>query len=304
MEYRRFGPTDLTVSTLGAGVYVYGDGQYGDEMVAAIHRALDEGVTCFDTAPHYGKGDSERLLGRILGPRRKDVVVVTKVGFGFPESTTGRDSSPGTIAPLVEQSLQRMQTDYIDVLLVHALDHNTPVADTLGAMDEMVQQGKVRAIGVSNYTFEAIKECEEARPIDVVQYGYNMFDRRVETEVLPYCLERGIGVMTYASMGYGLLSGAVTVDTKFGANDMRGTGGYVGFTAGSAGPGTPAAEPGACGGVVKPIAARRGKTMPQLALRWNLSHPALSTALVGIIASERTGREPGIPGLGPFIGRA
>ena len=285
MEYRRFGPTDLTVSTLGAGVYVYGDGQYDDEMVAAIHRALDEGVTCFDTAPHYGKGDSERLLGRILGPRRKDVVIVTKVGFGFPESTTGRDSSPETIAPLVGQSLQRMQTDYIDVLLVHALDHNTPVADTLGAMDEMVQQGKVRAIGVSNYTFEKIKECEEARPIDVVQYGYNMFDRRVETEVLPYCLERGIGVMTYASMGYGLLSGAVTVDTKFGANDMRGTGGYVGFTAGLLDlehrqRNLELVEE------LKPIAARRGKTMPQLALRWNLSHPALSTALVGIIAQR------------------
>ena len=295
MEYRKFGPTDLTVSVLGFGCYEYGDFKYGDEMVAAIHQALDEGVTCFDTAPHYGKGASELMLGRTLGPRRKDVVIVTKCGFGYPEGTGTRDSSAGTIPPLVEQSLQRMQTDYLDALLVHVPDPNTPFEETMGALDDMVQQGKVRAVGVSNHTPEQFTECEKARRIDIAQYGYNMFDRRPERSVFPRCLEQGAGVMTYASMGYGMLSGAITNDSKFADNDMRGTGGYRGYT----------------GGLLdledrrrylelveelKSIAAERGKTIPQLALRWVLCNPAVSTALVGMLRPQEVEDNLGLLG--------
>ena len=295
MEYRKFGPTDLTVSVLGFGCYEYGDFKYGDEMVAAIHQAIDAGVTCFDTAPHYGKGASELMLGRALGPRRKDVVIVTKCGFGFPEGVGARDSSAGTIPPLVEQSLQRMQTDYLDAMLVHVPDPNTPFEETMGALDDMVQQGKVRAVGVSNHTFEQYTECEKARRIDIAQYGYNMFDRRPEQAIFPRCLEQGGGVMTYGSMGYGLLSGAITVDSKFGDHDMRGTGGYRGYT----------------GGLLdledrrrnlelveelKSIAAERGKTIAQLALRWVLRNPAVSTALVGMLRPQEVEDNLGLLG--------
>ena len=286
MEYRTFGRTDITVSALGFGCFEYGAGKYGDEMSAAVNRAIDLGVTCFDTAAMYGEGDSERLLGRALGPRRKDVVVVTKFGFGVEGSAAGRpkgrDSRREIIFASVEQSLQRLQTDYVDVLLVHAPDVNTPFEETMAAMDSVVQQGKVRAVGVANCTLDQIKQCEAVRRIDVVQYDYNMFDRRVEQEVYPHCQQQGIGVMTYGSMGFGLLAGTFTVDTKFADNDMRETGGFHGFTAGMLDQehrqrNLRLVED------LKPIAASRGKTMPQLALRWILSNPTVSVALVGTL---------------------
>ena len=285
MEYRKFGPTDLTVSALGFGCYEYGEKHYswGEEyivrMIATVNRAIDLGITCFHTAPHYGGGDSELMLGRALGPRRKDVVVVTMCGWDGSEldRPKHRDSRRESILPLVDQSLQRLQTDYIDVLQVHAPDVNTLFEETMGALDSVVQQGKVRSVGVSNFTLDQIKECEATRRIEVVQYDFNMLDRRRELDIFPYCQQQGIGVMTWGSMGSGLLA-----DTEFGENDSRGRGG----------------NPEWDGGILalehrqryvqliedlKPIAASRGKTMPQLALRWVLSHPAVSVALVGTL---------------------
>ena len=125
---------------------------------------------------------------------------------------------------MVDQSLQRMQTDYIDVLLVHYPDKNTPFAETMGALDSVVQQGKVRAVGLSNFTLDWLKECQAIRPIDVVQYHLNLFDRRMEQEIIPYCQQQGIGVMAWSPLGSGLLAGAYTEDHKFGERDWRGTG--------------------------------------------------------------------------------
>ena len=292
MEYRKFGPTDLTVSALGWGSIEYGEQHYswGEEyivrMIATVNRAIDLGVTCFHTAPHYAGGDAELMLGRALGPRRKDVVVVTMCGLGWEGSQLDRpkrrDGRRESILPLVDQSLQRLQTDYIDVLQVHAPDVNTPFEETMGALDSVVQQGKVRSVGVSNFTLDQLKECEATRRIEVVQYDFNMFDRRRELDIFPYCQQQGIGMMTWGSMGMGLLAGTFTADTKFGENDGRDRGG----------------SPEWDGGMLdlehrqrnvqviedlKPIAASRGKTMAQLALRWILSHPAVSVALVGTL---------------------
>ena len=218
MEYRKFGPTDMTVSALGFGGeddsrlgHPWGE-EFIDHMTPIVNRAIDRGITCFDTAPTYGRGDSERILGRALGPRRKDVVVVTKCG-------SGRDGRRDFILASVDQSLQRMQTDYIDALLVHLPDVNTPFEETMGALDSMVQQGKVRAVGVSNFTLDQLKECHAIRPIHVVQYYLSMFDRRMEQEIFPYCQQQGIGVMVSAPLGVGLLTGTFTEDTKFGDND-------------------------------------------------------------------------------------
>ena len=284
MEYRKFGPTDLTVSVFGFGCWLPGAPDYGAQMSAAVNRAIDLGINCFDTAPHYGGGDSERMLGRALGPRRKDVVVVTKCGLHYENLQVprpmGRDGRRETILPLVDHSLQTLQTDYIDVLLVHLPDVNTPFEETMGALDSLVQQGKVRAVGVCNFTLDQIKECEATRRIDVVQYDLNMFDRRMEQEIFPYCQQQGIGVMTFGSMGVGLLAGTITADTKFGDNDYRGRGGNPGYDGGMF------AEENWQRNVrlvedLKPIAEKRGKTMAQLALRWVLSNPAVSVALVG-----------------------
>ena len=305
MEYRKFGATDITTSAIGFGChdmgkhYYWGE-EYIDRMIDNVHRAIDRGITCFDTAPHYGGGDSERMLGKALGPRRNDVVVVTKCGLG-PEGNVvgrpkGRDGRRESILPLVDQSLQRLQTDYIDVLLVHEPDATTPFEETMGALDTVVKQGKVRAVGVSNFTLEQLKECETTRRLNVVQYGFNMFDRRAEREVFPHCQQQGIGVMTYGSLGFGMLTGTFTADTKFADNDMRGTG----------------RPPGSNAGLfiiwdqehrqrnlrlvedLKPIAQSLGKTMPQLALRWVLSHPAVSVALVGNLSARELEENLGV----------
>ena len=302
MEYRKFGPTDLTVSVLGFGCFnaendhSWGE-EYIDRMTATVNRAIDLGITCFDTASDYGGGDSERMLGRALGPRRKDVVVVTKCGLGFEGSELdrpkGRDGRRESILGQVDQSLQRLQTDYLDVLLVHAPDVNTPFEETMCALDSVVQQGKVRAVGVSNFTLDQFKECEATRRIDVVQYGFNLFDRRMEQEIFPYCQQQGIGVMLYGSMGFGLLTGTFTADTKFGDNDWRSGDGNPEFNAGMF------TEEYFQRNVrlvedLKPIAKSRGKKIPQLALRWVLSNPTVSVALVGTLSVQELEENLGV----------
>ncbi len=284
MEYRRFGPTDMTVSALGFGCWEMG-GTYGDvdgsEIADAVNRAIDLGVNCFDTAPAYGRGESESVLGRALGPRRKDVVVVTKCGVGYADRPKGRDSRMVSIFASVEESLGNLGTDYLDVLLIHWPDVNTPFEETMHALDSLVQQGKVRAVGVSNFTLDQIRECEGFRSVDVVQYGLNMFDRRMEQEIFPYCQQQGTGVMVYGPLAFGLLSGTFTAETRFGNNDWRSTGGRPGWNVGVF------AEEHFQRNLqvveeLKPIAAARGKGMPHLALRWVLSNLAVSVALVGM----------------------
>ena len=283
MEYRKFGPTDMTVSVLGFGCWEMGGG-YGDisesEVVNAVHRAIDLGINCFDTAPAYGRGESETMLAKALGPKRNDVLIVTKCGVGYQDRPKGRDSRLVTVMESIEQSLRNLQTDYVDVLLIHWPDVNTPFEETMTALDNIVQQGKARAIGVSNFTLEQIEECEETRRIDVVQYGLNMFDRRVQQQISPHCMERDIGLMVYGPLAFGLLTGAFTSETTFGANDWRSTGGRPGWNVGVF------AEENFQRNVrvveeLGPVASRRGKRMPQLALRWVLSNPAVSVALVG-----------------------
>ena len=291
MEYRKLGPTGLTTSVLGFGCFDYtkpnrepwGD-EYIGHMSGMVNRAIDSGITCFHTAPHYASGDSEIMLGRALGARRKDVVVVTMCGLGFEGSQVdrpgGRDGRREAILPLVDRSLRRLQTDYIDVLQVHAPDVYTPFEETMDAMDTAVRDGKVRAIGVSNFTLEQLKECEAARRVDVVQYDYNMLDRRRELDVFPYCRERDIGVMIWGTMGFGMLSGTWAADTRFGGDDYRDRGGSPDWEAGIL-------EHDRRERYVKlvedlnPIAENRGKTMAQLAIRWALASGAVDTALVG-----------------------
>ena len=283
MEYRQFGPTDMTASVLGFGCWEMGGG-YGEisesEVIAAVHRAIDLGINCFDTAPAYGRGESETILARALGARRKNVLVVTKCGVGYEGRPKGRDSRLVTITESVERSLQNLQTDYLDVLLVHWPDVNTPFDETMIALDNVVQQGKVRAVGLSNFTLEQIEECAQTRRVDVLQYGLNMFDRRAEREISPYCIDQGVGLMVYGPLAFGLLTGAFTTDTTFGPNDWRSTGGRPGWNVGVF------AEENFQRNVrvvedLAPVATRRGKKMPQLALRWVLSNPAVSVALVG-----------------------
>lgn len=286
MEYRVFGNTGIEVSAIGVGCWEIGGG-YGSveetEFISAVHTALDLGITCFDTAEAYGFGASERSLAKALGNRRKNAVVVTKFGVGYKEAPNYRDGSRKRIMQCIENSLECLATDYVDVYMVHWPDVNTPFEETMQALDEIVQQGKARAVGISNFRLQQIRDCMETRPVDVAQYCWNMFDRRMDQEILPFCNNNKIGVMAYGSLAYGLLTGTFTADMKFDENDWR-------------------ARQGRMGGInlfqtmfgpeyfqkninaveeLKALASSYGKSLPQFALRWTLSHPAVSTALVG-----------------------
>jgi aryl-alcohol dehydrogenase-like predicted oxidoreductase len=285
MEQRRFGDCDLVSSALGFGTWELGTTQYGyidvQEASAAIGAAVDGGITLIDTAEAYGPYHAEEILGRALGKRRKDIILVTKVGFAIDESNqiVGRDSTRASVLGRTEGCLKRLNTDWIDLLLIHWPDHDAPFSEPMGALEELKSSGKIRYYGVSNFTVDMMRECERHGHLTANQVGYHMFDRRMEAHVLPYCLDQGIGFMGYGTLGYGLLTGALTPDTTFESSDWRSGGGAFGL---------PLFEPEhwrrelRCVERLKVFAARSGKSVAQLAIAWVLGHPAVTVALVGM----------------------
>ncbi len=286
MEYRPFGKTDLKVSAIGFGCWEIG-GTYGriDEsrFQRAVHQAIDDGITCFDTAEAYGMGVSEEAVGRALGARRRDVSIVTKFGVGYEEMPNRRDSSRQRVTASIERSLKRLQTDYVDVYMVHWPDPETPLDETMQALDDIVHQGKARYIGVSNFRRAQIEAAMGLRRVDVVQYGWNMFDRRMQAEIFPYCAAQQIGVMAYGSLAYGLLSGTFNAGMQFEESDWRSRGGMMGNLNLFRTLFGPEHFPRNLQAVddLKRLAAKCNKTLPQFALRWTLSNPVVGTALVG-----------------------
>jgi aryl-alcohol dehydrogenase-like predicted oxidoreductase len=286
MEYRQFGNTDLKISAIGFGCWEIG-GTYGrideSDFQRAIATAIDSGITCFDTAEAYGMGVSEVALARALGPRRNQVVLATKFGVGYDEMPNRRDSSRARVLASIDRSLQRLKTDHVDIYLVHWPDPLTPLAETLAALDDIVRQGKARYVGVSNFRLAQIEEAMRLRRVDVVQYAWNMFDRRMQTDIFPYFAAQQIAVMAYGSLAYGLLSGAFQAGMRFEENDWRSKAGNLGslnlfrtlFGAEYFPRNLAAVEE------LRPLAAKYGKSLPQFALRWTLGNPVVGTALVG-----------------------
>jgi myo-inositol catabolism protein IolS len=286
VEFRRFGRTDLKVSALGFGCWEIG-GTYGrideGEFRRSVARAIDSGVTCFDTAEAYGMGVSEEALARALGDRRNDVVIATKFGVGYEEMPNRRDSSRGRVLASIDNSLRRLRTDHVDIYLVHWPDMDTPLDETMRALDDIVGQGKARYIGVSNFRLAQVEECMRLRRIDVVQYAWNMFDRRMQTEIFPYCAAQQIAAMAYGSLAYGMLSGTFHRGMSFDENDWRSRGGMLGSLNLFRTLFGPEHFPRNLAAVdeLKSLAAKYGKSLPQFALRWTLSNPVVGMALVG-----------------------
>ena len=287
MEYRPFGQTGLQVSAIGVGCWELGGG-YGkvdeSEYTPAVHRAIDLGINCFDTAEAYGFGVSERALARALGERRQDVMVVTKFGVGYQEAAPSfRDSSRQRLMDSIEKSLSNLNTDYVDVYMVHWPDIRTPFDETMRAFDDIVLQGKARFVGISNLRLQQLETCMQTRRIDVVQYCWNMLDRRMSTDIYPYCHEQNIGVMAYGSLAYGMLTGTFTPQMEFDAGDWRRQRGRMGAINLFQHVFAPEHFPRNLQAVeeLKAIAAEYGKTLPQLGLRWSLANPVIGVALVG-----------------------
>src|SRR2546427_5025011 len=224
MEYRPFGQTDLQVSAMGFGCWEIG-GTYGTideaQFQQAVQWAIDAGINGFDTAEAYGMGTSEQALARALGARRPAGSMVAQVGVGYEEAPNRRDSSRQRVMASIEKSLRSLQTDYVDVYLVHWPDVTIPFEETMCALDDIVQQGKARYIGVSNFRLAQLEACMRVRRVDVAQYGWEMFDRRLAAEIFPDCGGQQIGVVGYGCVGYGLLTGAFHGGMKFDENDWR-----------------------------------------------------------------------------------
>jgi aryl-alcohol dehydrogenase-like predicted oxidoreductase len=286
MEHRPFGRTGLEVSAVGFGCWEVGGG-YGDveetEFARAVGRALDLGINCFDTAEGYGMGASERALGEALGRRRDEAIVVTKFGMNYRDQPNLRDSSRERVLASIDKSLKNLGTDWVDVYLVHWPDRRTPFEETMGALDDVVRDGKVRFVGVSNFKRSELEACMAVRRVDVVQYGWNLFDRRMQRDILPYCEQHGIGYMAYGSLAFGLLTGTFTEDMEFGPKDWRARQGKMGSIKMFEALFSPEAFRRNLEVVdeLKTIAACHGRSLPQLALRWATAHPAVSTSLVG-----------------------
>jgi myo-inositol catabolism protein IolS len=286
MEYRPFGQTGIQISAIGVGCWEIGGG-YGSieetEFIKAVNRALDLGINCFDTAEAYGMGASEKSLAKALGKRRNEAVITTKFGIAYRGFPNYRDASRKRVMESIEKSLHNLNTDHVDVYMVHWPDVNTPFEETMQALGDVVKQGKARAVAVSNFRLAQIERCMKTRRVDVVQYCWNMFDRRMQQEIFPYCRQHGIGVMAYGSLAYGMLSGTFSVEMNFDSDDWRsrrGNLGNVNLFQHLFGPeqfvkNLRAVED------LKAMAKRYGKTLPQLALRWTTSNPVISTALVG-----------------------
>ena len=285
MEQRQLGDTDLFSSSIGFGTWEMSTTQYGhidvQEASVAVNSAIDHGITLFDTAEVYGPYQSEELLAKALGDKRKDIILVSKVGFQYDENgkSIGRNSQYDHVIERLEGCLQRLKTDFLDLLLIHWPDHDTPFEESIRALEKLKQDGKIRHYGVSNFTPEMMDECENFGHLAANQVGYHMFDRRMESKVLPYCLDKNIGFMAYGTLGFGLLSGAFTSETKFGEGDWRSSGNAFRlplFQEEEFAKELKVVER------LKAIAKRYDKSVAQMAIAWTLGHPAVSVGLVGV----------------------
>ena len=284
MDRREFGHTGVHVSPITLGSWPMSGDRYGAiddrEAVNTIRRAHDQGITSFDTAPGYGAGHAETTLGTALQDRRDAAIVTTKCGI-VPTSSgqPGRDSSRASMLREIDASLSRLRTDRVEVYLVHWPDPHTPLAETMATMDDIQRAGKTRLVGVSNFDVPLLEQCLQLRPIDVLQVGYNLFDRRMEREVFPFCREHGIGVMAYGSLAYGLLTGAFAEETTFDAADWRSMG--VAFGQPILGGANFRHNVRLVNRLRDEVATPRGLTVAQLALAWVVRNPVVTTAMVG-----------------------
>ena len=225
MKKRKLGSAGLTVSAIGLGCMgmstAYGAADEV-ESIATLERALALGINFFDTAEQYGPYENEALLGRVFKGRRHEVVLATKFGFKIENgATTGITSEPGHIRRAVEGSLRRLDTDYIDLLYQHRVDPAVPIEDVVGVMADLVREGKVRFLGLSEAGVANIRKAHAVHPISVLQSEYSLWERNLEADILPTLRELGIGLVPFSPLGRGFLSGTAQRAENYPASDFR-----------------------------------------------------------------------------------
>lgn len=281
MFYCQLGRTGLKVSEIGLGTMMFGEktGEY--ESIRIVHQALEAGINLIDVADIYAGGESERIVGKALKGRRSEAILATKGGRATP---LGEGLSPTYVFRAVEASLKRLQTDYIDLYQVHRWDPATPLEDTLEALDNLVKQGKVRNIGCSNFTAGQLNQASSVSTdrgwsrFESIQPRYNLVYREAEAQLLPHCLAEEIGVLAYSPLAGGVLTGKYQDDIPEGSRAWKNPTWQQNRL-------TPVAR--TCAQRILQAATRLGRPAGQVAIRWCLAHPAVSTALVGPRTEEQ-----------------
>ncbi len=281
MEFVTLAKTGLRLSRVGLGTWSMTGDWWGpadpQEAYATLRKAIDLGITLFDTAPAYGRGLSEELLGRAIRDAgcRDRVVIATKAGLQWINGKVVRNCSLSWLAQDLENSLRRLQTDVIDIYQVHWPDPLEPLEETAAFFGRLLQEGKIRAIGVSNFSPQQMERFRQVAPLHTVQPPYNLFERQIEADVLPYCRANGIATLIYSPLCRGLLGGRLTPQTQFPPGDLR------------SGIDPKFAEPRyshylqAAEELSRLARERYGKTLPQLAVRWLLDQPGVTAILWG-----------------------
>lgn len=270
MQKRKLGRSGLEVSAMGLGCmgmsFGFGPAKDKQEMIPVIRKAFELGVTFFDTAEVYGPFINEELVGEALAPFRDEVVIATKFGFGLDPETgkqAGLDSRPAHIKEVAEASLKRLKTDRIDVLYQHRVDPNVPIEEVAGAVQELIEQGKVKHFGLSEAGVQVIRRAHAVQPVTALQSEYSLWWREPEAEIFPVLEELGIGFVPFSPLGKGYLTGKIDENTTFDSTDFRNT--------------VPRFAPEARKAnqtvvdLVKNIAERKKSTPAQIALAWVLA---------------------------------
>jgi len=295
MRYRPLGQSGIEASVVALGAWAIGGWYWGGtdetQSIDAIHAALDAGINFIDTAPAYGLGHSEAIVGKAIAGRRDQVVIATKCGLVWHiekgishlqeyDKQLYRYLSAESIRYEIEQSLSRLQTDYIDLYQTHRQDPTTPIEETMGTLLELKEEGKIRAIGVSNATAAEMEQYRKLGPLDSDQERYSILDQHIEEEQLPYCRNHGIAVLAYSPLEQGLLTGKVTTEREFAEDDWR-----------TEKPGFDIDSRRRINTMLKEdlqsIADRHGLTLAQLAIAWTIAQPGLTHALVGVRNSQQ-----------------
>jgi aryl-alcohol dehydrogenase-like predicted oxidoreductase len=309
MQMRQLGTSDVKVSPVIFGAWAVGGWMWGGQdeadSIEAIRAAVDHGVTTIDTAAVYGQGYSEEVVAKAIKGRRDKVQIATKCGMRWDSPAEGeqgtdpwpqtnnqghditivKNSRPASIAYECEQSLRRLKTDYIDLYQIHWPDKGTPVEDSMRAMVKLKEQGKIRAIGVSNYDAEWLANAGKVTRLASNQPPYSLMQRKIERSVLPYCREHRIGIICYSPLERGLLTGKVTPDRKFPEGDHRAN--HPFFK-----PETRQAVLDALRSI-QPIADRHKASLAQVVINWTIHEPGITAALVGARNAEQAAHNAG-----------
>jgi aryl-alcohol dehydrogenase-like predicted oxidoreductase len=296
MDLIRYGNTDLDVSTVVLGTWVTGGWMWGgadeQDSLNTIHRALDLGINFIDTAPVYGFGRSEEIIGKALRqhPGAESVVIATKCGLEWdPEQRyIRRNSSPARIHQEVDDSLTRLGRDRIDFYQIHWPDPNTPFEETMATLLKLREIGKIRHIGLSNFNCQQVMACQQTVPIQSLQPPFNLFERVAAEELLPYCQAQGIATLVYGGLCRGLLSGKFAGNESFPKGDLRRA--------------DPKFKPDRFKQYVnavaqlKKLAEKYGRSMAQFALRWTLQQPGVTTVIAGARTPKQVEDNAGVSG--------